>query len=493
MNGILVIDIGTSSVRAIVRGTDGSVLASVSQQRDAGICFDAELEWERIRKMIASVSTGYSISAIAVSALLGWVGVDHAGNALTPCYTYMHKESRIYDRMREQLSDDQVYQICRRKAAAEQLAYKMYRLRTEKQELYAEISCFLSLKDFINRKLTEANAIDHTTASYTLLYNVAEQKWSGSCLEWFAIDRDKLPDLKRSDEVLATVKKELCPKLGLSPDCCVAVGSVDGSTGVFGVGGTQEGALVSIMGTTETCFSIQGFLPEDRSESLVVNPHVIPGYYLIGGPTGLSGGTLDWLTGKVLCGVCTLQEMNEKAAQVPCGSDGVIMLPALEGDRTPFWEEQMCGTMFGLKRKHGSEHIFRAAMEANGYTHRRIAEIIRDTGAELNRVIATGGGARSDLWLQIKADILKMEVLRSDIREATSEGSWKLAMLALGEDPERNDSPSGGNGIEHSQCCASPQEATCFSVGEKQAEEYDRLYQNFLNIYQKAAKLYREM
>lgn len=476
MDSILVIDIGTSSVRAIVKGTDGAVYASAVQQRSAGLCIDAEREWNQICKLITSVNKDrHHITAIAVSALLGWVGVDPSGNALTPCYTYMHKENRIYENMSETLPADEIYKICRRRAAAEQLAYKMRRLSTEKQELYSEIHCFLSLKDFINRKLTGMNAIDHTTAGYTLLYDVAQKCWSDACLDKFHLSRDKLPEIRCSDEILSVVKGDLCSEWGLPRSCTVAAGSVDGSAGVFGAGGTKAGTLVSIMGTTETCFAIEEFLPEDTTGNLVVNPHVIPGYYLIGGPTGLSGGTLDWFTKKVLCGTCTLTEMNQKADQVACGSDGVFMLPALEGDRTPFWKEQMCGTVFGLKSRHGSEHIFRAAMEANGYTHRRIAEMIRNTGACLDRAVATGGGAQSDLWLQIKADILKMDVFRSGIREATAEGSWMLAMRSKGCRPE---------------AASCPETEQCFHMRVKQAETYDLLYKNFLDIYERAAAIY---
>ncbi len=478
MDSILVIDIGTSSVRAVVKGIDGAVLASAALQRSAGICIDAEREWNQICKIAASANAGrYHIVSIAISALLGWVGVDRSGNALTPCYTYMHKENRTYEDMEERLPAGQIYQICRRKAAAEQLAYKMRRLSTEKQELYSEIHCFLSLKDFINRKLTGVSATDHTTASYTLLYDVKQKRWSDVCLDRFCLERDKLPQIRRSDEILSTVRDDLCSKLGLAKSCTVAVGSVDGSTGVFGAGGTKKGTLVSIMGTTETCFAIEGFLPEDETGSLVVNPHVIPGYYLAGGPTGLSGGTLDWYTKKILCGTYTLAEMNEKAKQVACGSDGVIMLPALEGDRAPFWKEQICGTVLGLKSRHGSEHIFRAAMEANGYTHRRLAELIRETGADLDRVIVTGGGASSDLWLQIKADILKMNVFRSAVREATTEGSWMLAMMSLGYGSEVMDGMDTARGFE---------------MQKDQAEKYDLLYSNFLKIYDAASKLYSD-
>lgn len=187
-----------------------------------------------------------------------------------------------------------LYAICRRRVAPEQLAFKICRLQREEPELYGKIKAFLSLKDFVNCKLTGISAIDHTTASYSLLYDVEKRCWSSDCLQRMCLDDTRLPRLMDPWERLGELTPELCRTLGLDAPCPVAVGSVDGSCGILGAGGTTANVLISVMGTTDTCFLVSDKIIDDPTGSLVVNPHVIPGLYLAGGPMGMYGGALEW-------------------------------------------------------------------------------------------------------------------------------------------------------------------------------------------------------
>lgn len=124
--------------------------------------------------------------------------------------------------------------------------------------------------------------IDHTTASYSLLYDVEKRCWSSDCLQRMCLDDTRLPRLMDPWERLGELTPELCRTLGLDAPCPVAVGTVDGSCGILGAGGTTANVLISVMGTTDTCFLVSDKIIDDPTGSLVVNPHVIPGLYLAG-------------------------------------------------------------------------------------------------------------------------------------------------------------------------------------------------------------------
>lgn len=163
------------------------------------------------------------------------------------------------------------------------------------------------------------------------------------------------------------------------------------------------------------------------------------------------------------------------AAALPAGSCGVIAFPTLAGERTPFWNSDLCGTFLGLKHEHGGEHLFRAALEANCYAVRRICELLNGCGLSVTDVLASGGGSQSDLWLQLKADILGFPVARSQAKEATLEGAFELARMAAGG--------AGGN-------ITVPETAATFEVRPEEALKYDRLYTDYLRVHDKLAEIY---
>lgn len=476
MNLYLIIDIGTSSLRTALLDDSRRVVDSRVRKRSVPACFDAEEEWAHIVEMIdALTKTRPDIRGIAVSSLLGWVGVDTFGHPVTPCYTYMHQEPETYEQYAAAIPAEKIYAICRRRAAPEQLAFKLCRIRTQEPQLYQKLAYFLSLKDFINMQLTGRAAVDHTSASYSLLYDVAGTCWSRECLAWTELDDSRLPALKYPWEILAPVRPALCQKFGIKPDCPVAVGTVDGSCGILGAGGTIPGTFVNVMGTTDTCFLVCDRLPDDPSCSLVMNPHAVPGFYLAGGPMGMYGGSLEWMLKHLMFESKDLQQMNKLAAALPAGSCGVIAFPTLAGERTPFWNSDLCGTFLGLKHEHSGEHLFRAALEANCYAVRRICELLNGCGLSVTDVLASGGGSQSDLWLQLKADILGFPVARSQAKEATLEGAFELARMAAGG--------AGGN-------ITVPETAATFEVRPEEALKYDRLYTDYLRVHDKLAELY---
>lgn len=476
MNPYLIIDIGTSSLRVVLLDSDGKVVSSETWKRSAPECFDAEEEWAHVLEMACRVTSGVNrLSCVAITSLLGWVGINANGTAVTPCYSYMHKESEYYQSFCESNDVSALYTICRRKAAPEQLAFKICRLQQEEHEVYGQISTFLSLKDFVNCKLTGISVIDHTTASYSLLYDVEQQCWSADCLQRMCLDDSRLPRLMHPWEQLGELTSEICRILGLAVPCPVAVGSVDGSCGILGTGGTKSDALISVMGTTDTCFLVSDKIIEDPTGSLVVNPHVIPGLYLVGGPMGMYGGALEWWISNIMNRTVSMEEINGQAALLPPGACGVLAFPTLAGERTPFWNASLTGTILGLRPEHRPEHVFRAMMEANCYATRYICELVENGGGRVNTVIASGGGSSSDLWMQIKANVLKRPIYRSTVKEATLHGAFTLARIVCGVALEE---------------LANDIVSDMFPVEWPYAAEYNGLYLEHMSVHKALSTIY---
>ena len=477
MDQYLIVDIGTSSLRVVVLDDGLNALDSRVVKRSAPTCFDAEAEWGKICEMTRSLTGAHRrLRAIAVSSLLGWVAVDSEGRAVTPCYSYMHQAAEPFRRFRETYADEAIYEICRRRITPEMPAFQLQHLRDQEPDLYAAIDRLLSLKDFINLKLTGQAAMDHTTAGYTMMYDIAHKTWSDRSLEMLQLDDRRLPKLLHPWEALGTLRPELAEDLGLEAACPVTVGSVDGSTGIFGAGGCASGTMVSVMGTTDTCFTVMDRIIPDASGSLAVNPHVLPGLWLAGGPMGMYGGTLEWLLNNVMNGSKSMKEMDLLAAEVAPGCGGVQMIPTLAGERAPFWLPEMRGTVIGLAHEHHAGHIFRAIMEANGYALRKMAELLQAGGADIQQVLATGGGSSSDLWLQIKADILNIPIFRANVKEATVDGSCMLAMLATG-------TPVGALPISSA--------GRVFEPNPDAVQAYNQLYSRYLDVHGQSIQIYR--
>ena len=189
---------------------------------------------------------------------------------------------------------------------------------------------------------------------------------------------------------------------------------------------------------------------------------------------GMYGGTVDWFSSDLLAGKPGVAELTKAAGQIKRGSEGLLFFPTLAGERTPFWEPAFRGSILGLETRHGSAHIFRALMEGNAYVLRTIAELAQSAGGEVKEVIAIGGGAANDVWLQIKAEVLGVPVKRTRVKEATSRGSCLLLQEALGQKPEAK-LPA-----EH-----------IFWPDEMSVAEYSKVYALYKEVHESLVHVYR--
>jgi len=304
-------------------------------------------------------------------------------------------------------------------------AAKILWLKNHEPKNFARLATVLLPHDYLNFWLTGEKVMEFGDASGTALLDVRKRKWSSAVLE--AIDADlaaKLPRLISSDQPAGTLQASTAKQLGLQPDVLVSAGGGDNMMGAIGTGNTREGVVTASFGTSGTIYAC--------SETPVIDPE--------GEIAAFCDSTNRWLPLLCTMNVTVATEMMRqdfefthetfasKAAGVPAGSHGLMLLPYLEGERTPNIPDGT-GVMLGInQRTFSASHYCRAAMEGvtlgMNYGLRRLAEL----GMKPTQIRATGGGAKSKVWRQIMADIFNTEVVTLKVTEGAAYGAALQAL-----------------------------------------------------------------
>lgn len=471
----LIVDIGTSHLKISIFDNDSHLIDARSCERKLSAIFDPDHEFYLMCQLIQSLSLeSRGISSIAVSSMLGWVCIDKDGKAITPCYSYMNTYPEQCDVYKETHENTAIHAITGRPISPEWAVFLLVSLKQYQPRLYNEVEALLSFKDYINFKLSSYIATDTTTAAYTMGYNVFKRCWSSSLIQSLDLEEKHFPTLKTPDSILGPINHVIAVELGLPSDTLIITGSVDGSTALLGAGAIKKGIAVSVMGTTEVLFITTDDPWLKIDTRLIINPHVIQGLWLVGGPMGFFGGTLDWQLCQLARESINHNSIFSELQQIPPGSDGAIVFPSLEGERAPFWNSSFVGTYWGLRSNHSSAHLYNAVLEANGYATKHMLNISSTCGIYCNEIIAIGGGARNDHWLQTKANITGKPILRDTTIEATTMGALHLTFLALGMSFH----------IQHEG------HFKRFSPELKHLDVYEKLYKQYMTLHDEVSEIY---
>ena len=430
---VMTIDLGTSSYRVSLFNRDFTLKAHRSKKITGSQTLDAQRCWEEIcnmtRHIMEDSDRDVKICGISVSSQVAWVAIDREGRPVAPAMTWMDQSPEEAEELSASMSEELIYQKTARRVSAEYGGLKLRKIAKRHPEAYGHINTFFSLKDFINYKLTGIAAIDRTSACYTLLYNPILDNWDDKILKALSISEKLLPQLFHGSDILGnTIISEMPVPAGIP----VAVSGPDGTVGVLGAGGFQPGTAVDIMGTTDVFFTCSKQFVYDGNHRLIVNPHVVEGLWVVGGPMGLSGGAAGWVVHSLMGDRITYEELNEQVENIPPGCDGLLMNPGLCGERAPFWNPDIAGSVFGIRLEHTAAHFFRAIMEGNSYAVRYLCRFCEEAGSAIDRIIAIGGATKQRGWLKIKADITGIPVYHPEVVEATSIGCAALAWMAAG-------------------------------------------------------------
>lgn len=346
-------------------------------------------------------------------------------------------------------------------------AGKIVWLRNHEPHHYARVCKVLLPKDYIRLKLTGEFATEVSDASGTALFNVRKREWSQEMLEAIGIPLKWMPAVYESQEISGRISEAGAAATGLAPGTPVAGGGGDQAAGAVGNGIVETGIVSSTVGTSGVVFAFSDEPVVDPQLRLHTFCHAVPGKWHIMGVMLSAGGSLQWYR-DTMCqpesavakavGRDPYDIICEEAERAPAGCEGLLFLPYLTGERTPYPDPNARGVMFGLTRRTDRSHIARAILEGVSYGLRDSFEIMQSMNIPIRQVRASGGGARSALWRQIQADVIGYEHVTINVDEGPALGAALLAGAGTGiyasvseacQSVIRTDKRSSPNAVTH--------------------------------------------
>lgn len=444
-DAILALDIGTSAVKASLVSAELKVIYEASQpystrylppmraEQDAQDWWNCACQSAR-RLFDAHPEYMQRVCAIGVSGhMLGLLPVDRCGNPLS--HSMIHADNRAAEQARKidcAIGADRLYQMTGNVLSPAASLAKALWLKENAPEVYARTAKFLQAKDYLNFRLTsQMDASDYSDASHAMLMNISTHKPLTEVFAELGLDAAMIPALHASDEKLGLLSDEAAAALGLPSGIPVCAGGGDGACSNVGAGVAGENDIYLSLGTTGwvACNQAKPFLDTKRR---VFNIASLDGKSCgVFATVQCVGASIEWA--KALFEIQTLDQMNEMAASVAAGSDGLIFLPYLEGERSPHFDPDAKGVFFGIRPYHKRAHFVRSVFEGVSYALAGVLDILREQSA-YNEMRIIGGGAKSALWRQMLADACRIDIREIDASAsaATSIGAAAAAGSCAG-------------------------------------------------------------
>jgi len=287
-------------------------------------------------------------------------------------------------------------------------------------------------KDYLRYRLTHEYAMDKADGSGTLLFNLEKRDWSNDILNTLSIPAEWLPKTFEGPEITGRVTRETAEATGLREGTPVVAGGGDQSAQAVGVGAIRPGVLAVTLGTSGVVFAATETPLIESQGRLHAFCHAVPERWHLMGVMLSAAGSLQWYR-DALCPDMSFDELVTEAARVAAGSDGLLFLPYLSGERTPHPDPLARGAFAGLTTRHTRAHLTRAVLEGVAFGLKDIFSLMHEVGMrEINEVRVSGGGAKSSVWRQILADVLASELVTVNTTEGAAYGAALLAGVAAG-------------------------------------------------------------
>jgi len=490
------VDIGTSSTRAVLFNAVGMPVGMDSREYSIHSSFEgtAELNPDLVFHSTLSVIRGCMEKAGIGMGCLAGIGlgcqmhsvmaVDREGMPLTGLMTWAdNRASAEADFIRDRCDVTDLYNRtgCRVQHPMYPIS-KILWLRNNRRDLFDRVYKYISIKEYVIYKLYGEFVVDYTIASCQGFYNIHRQNWDETILQdILGIDKSRLSEAVECTTVLKGMKPEFARILGIAENTPVIVGSGDGILANVGCGVRDDTSVSCTIGTSG---AIRTAIPEP-----LLDPRQRTWCYSFTRDTWVAGGAINnggivlkWLRENFRqqfehdaqeSGESLYRVFDRYAAEVAPGSDGLLFLPYLMGERSPNWNAAARGIMYGLDYSHGRKHMIRAAMEGvlfRMYSIYEVISVLRDSAVQIR---ANGGYAKSDIWLKMQADIFNKEILVPPVEEASALGGAFLAMAAVGAVKDWR------------VLLPSMEPRSVIKPSEENHRVYRQIYEKFKDIYEK--------
>jgi xylulokinase len=498
---LLGIDVGTGGCKAILAAPDGTVAADctisypLSTPRHLWSEQDPGDWWQATCRAVAgalerAAAQPAQVAAVGLTGQMhGLVLLDGSGEVLRPAILWNDQRCAAEcQEIHERLGADQVIAITGKPALPGFTAPKILWVRRHEPAVFESAESMLLPKDYVRYRLTGRLLMDVADASGTSLLDVSRRRWSGEILEALGVPGRWLPPLTESPEPAAAVSAAGASAAGLLEGTPVVAGAGDQAAEAIGCGVVADGQVSVAVGTSGVVFTPTDEYRPDPEGRLHAYCHAVPGRWHLMGVMLSAGGSLRWYRDALCEGECGIARrlgldpydfLLERAASVPAGSEGLLFLPYLSGERTPHADPHARGAFVGLTLRHGKAHLTRALVEGVTFGLRDLLELCRDLGGSVTRVRVSGGGARSPFWRQVMADIFGAEMVTVNTTHGAAFGAAVLAAVGVGLHPTVAEAAR-----------AAVRETGSTAPGPD-ASLYDRLYQRYRALYPALAEEFR--
>ncbi|MGB5875628.1 MAG: xylulokinase [Bacteroidota bacterium] len=446
---LLGIDVGTTGSKALLVDENGTVRASATHEypmysprplwaeQTPGDWWDATVLSIRDILSAGGIKPG-EIAAIGLTGQMhGMVLTDARGSVLRPCIMWNDQRTGAEcSEITRRVGEARVLELTGNPILPGFTAPKIEWVRKNEPQIYRKVAKVLLPKDFVRFRLTGAFATDVADASGTSLFNVGKRAWSNEMLEALDIPPGWMADVTESEVLSGKVDARAAAATGLSEGTPVVAGAGDQAAQAVGTGIVQEGVISVTLGTSGVVFVTSNSYRVEPEGRLHAFCHAVPGKWHLMGVMLSAGGSLRWFRdalGDTEIGIANrdgrdpYELLSEGAARVPAGSEGLLFLPYLTGERTPYPNPNARAVFFGLTVRHTRRHMTRAVLEGVTFGLRDSLELAKELGVEAREIRASGGGARSALWRQIMADIFGTEITTVNVTEGAAYGAALLA------------------------------------------------------------------
>lgn len=452
------IDIGTTGIRAVVFDAHGQIVSSARQdcrlytehpgwaEQDPREVLEATNEVVRLASSDAAAKFGTQtapIEGIAFSAILHTIiPVDERGRPLGRSIIWADSRSLSFsDQIKEQYDSHGLYL---RTGCPVHPMYSPAKLRwyeANQPDVFEQASKFVTIKEYVQADWLGPVPVDFSLASGSGMLSLAKLEWDPEALDVAGIGADRLASLVDSTTIIGGLPVATANRLGLTAGIPVVSGAGDGPLSTLGTGCVEPGQYTAMVATSGAVRTVVD-RPVTDSEERNWCYYLADGLWIAGCAINNGGLAVRWLMEQVLLApsapgsrqspALTAADVDQWAADIRPGSDGLIILPFLTGERSPHWNAAARGTVFGLSLAHHRGHLARAMLEGIAYRMRSILDALTEVAGPVSEVRATGGFVQSHLWLQIVADVLNCPLSLTSNQEASALGAAMLAMHATG-------------------------------------------------------------
>jgi xylulokinase len=499
---ILSVDAGTTASKVALFDVDGRLVSSSTNEYELitasplEVEVDAETFWNAfktgVHQVLGSSVAPADIKAIGISAQgETLIAVDKQGKPLRRAIVWLdnraQEEANVLD---GEFNHGSSYAITGQvKIVPTWPASKIFWLKKHEPKTFQSTFKYLLLEDYLIYRMTGRYVAEGSLLCSTAYWNIRTRKWWDEMLDFIGVTADQLPDIRESAEPVDTLLAEPAEELGLSRTTLVATGALDQAAGAVGVGNVRQGLFSENTGAALAICAPLEELKMDPKVQMPIHYFVKPGTYMV--HTFTTGGiVLRWFRDKfcqpeiqvgTLTGIDPYDAMSSEAARVTPGSEGLVMLPHLQGAMAPESNPRAKGVFYGFTLRHTKAHFVRAIMEAIACIVRRNIDAIEEMDMRVDEIRALGGGAKSKFWKQIEADITKKPVVTTCAETEACLGAAILAGKAAGLFKSVDDA-----------CSNMVQIKERFTPNEGNFRAYDQLYGKYAQLYNDLSSLFEK-